>query len=90
MIQMNDSIHKLRKRMHLSQDYVAKYLGVSKSAYAKMESENRKIHSEEIAKLCVLFGIPADRFFEPINSDDAEILNMIRFKEQIIERRNKK
>ena len=100
MMSINDRFKSLRTQLHLSQDYVAKYLGVSRSTFTQMENGNRKILAEELSKLSVLFGISVDallnenelsqpatvfaRSFERLDeSDQAEIMNLIRFKEQI-------
>lgn len=96
----NEKMKELRVQLHLSQDYVAKYLGVNRSTVTQMENGNRKILAEEVSKLCSLFGVSADtlvndveisqpttvfaRSFESLDeSDQAEIMNLIRFKEQM-------
>ena len=105
-MKINEKMKELRIQLHLSQDYVAKYLGVNRSTVSQMENGNRKILAEDIPKLCSLFGISADtlvndvemsqpttvfaRSFESLDEDDqAEIMNLIRFKEQIKSKRPK-
>lgn len=100
MMSINDRVKSLRTQLHLSQDYVAKYLGVSRSTFTQIENGNRKILAEELSKLSVLFGISVDALlnenelsqpatvfassFERLDeSDQAEIMNLIRFKEQM-------
>ncbi len=100
MKRVNERIKKLRTQLHLSQDYVAKFLGLSRSTYTQMENGNRKILADDVAKLSNLFGVTADsllnenemsqpatmfaRSFERLDErDQAEIMNLIRFKEQI-------
>ena len=102
---VNERIKELRNQLHLSQDYVAKYLGISRSTYTQMENGNRKVLADEVAKLGNLFGVSADsllnegeisqpaivfaRSFERLDErDQAEIMNLIRFKEQIKAQRN--
>lgn len=102
---INERMKELRIKLRLSQDYVAKYLGVSRSTVTQMENGNRKILAEEISKLCTLFGVSADalinntelsqpttvfaRSFESLSEvDQAEIMNLIRFKEQMKAQRN--
>lgn len=53
-------IKKLRTQLHLSQEYVANYLGLSRSTYTQMENGKRKVLADEAAKLSVLFGVSAD------------------------------
>lgn len=102
----NEKMKELRVQLHLSQDYVAKYLGVNRSTVTQMENGNRKILAEEVSKLCSLFGVSADalvndvamsqpttvfaRSFESLDENDrAEIMNLIRFKEQMKAQRAK-
>ncbi len=104
MRNMQDRIKELRLSLNLSQDYVAKYLGTSRSTYTQIENGKRKILADDIAKLSELFGVSADsllgnsevgqpvmmfaRSFEKLDErDQAEILNLIRFKERIKEQR---
>ena len=99
-MKINERIRELRKQLHLSQEYVAKYLGVPRSTVSQMESGKRKVLAEDVSKLCALFGVSADalingaelsepanafaRCFENLNeSDQAEIMNMMRFKERM-------
>lgn len=100
MKRINERLKYYRNQLHLSQDYVSKYLNVNRATYSQMENGNRKITADEIAKLSNLFGISSDlllgsteysepamvfaRSFEKLNENDqAEIMNLIRFKEQM-------
>lgn len=100
MTNIHDRIKELRNQLHLSQDYVAKYLGINRSTYTQMENGKRKVLADEVAQLSILFGVSADsllnnteisqpatmfaRSFEKLDeSDQAEIMNLIRFKEQV-------
>ena len=100
MKKISERIRELREGLQLSQDYVARYLGTSRSTVTQMENGNRKILAEEIPKLCELFGVSSDvlfeekelsqpttvfaRSFEKLDENDqAEIMNLIRFKEQM-------
>ena len=60
MMNVHEKIRKLRTQLNLSQDYVAKYLGVSRSTYTQMENGNRKVLAYEVAQLSNLFGVSAD------------------------------
>ena len=97
---IHERIRELRTELHLSQDYVAKYLNVSRPTLSQMENGNRKILADELSKLCTLFGITADsllgntemnqpaaifaRSFASLDeTDQAEIMNLISFKEQM-------
>lgn len=100
MKKLNEKIKKLRTQLNLSQEYVAKHLGINRTAFTQMENGNRKVMAEDLEKLSILFGVSADyllnddemsqpavmfaRSFESLDeTDKAEIMNLIRFKEQI-------
>ena len=55
-----ERIKEARTELHLSQDYVAKFLGVNRTAIVEIESGNRKVSADELGKLSELFQIPAD------------------------------
>ena len=105
-MKINEKMKQLRLQLHLSQDYVAKYLGVNRSTFTQMENGQRRILADEISKICTLFGVSADtlingteisqpttvfaRSFENLDENDqAEIMNLIRFKEQMKAKRGK-
>ena len=100
MTNIHERIKELRTQLHLSQDYVAKFLGINRSTYTQMENGKRKVLADEVAQLSNLFGVSADdllndtemsqpatlfaRSFEKLDErDQAEIMNLIRFKEQV-------
>ena len=60
MGKVNERIKELRTQLHLSQDYVAKYLGLNRSTYTQMENGKRKVLADEVAQLSNLFGVSAD------------------------------
>lgn len=99
---LNERIKAFRVQLHLSQEYVAKYLGVSRSTFTQLENGKRKVTAEDITKLSQLFGTTTDellsgstssrpsvvfaRSFEKLDDrDQAEIMNLIRFKERLKE-----
>ena len=106
MTNIHERIRELRTQLHLSQDYVAKFLGINRSTYTQMENGKRKVLADEVAQLSNLFGVSADdllndtemsrpatlfaRSFEKLDErDQAEIMNLIRFKEQVKAQRAK-
>lgn len=60
MGEMNTRIKKARNDLHLSQEYVANYLGVNRTAIVEIESGKRKVSAEELGKFSELFLIPVD------------------------------
>ena len=57
---INERIKKIRNQLHLSQEYVANFLGVNRATYTQMENGRRKITAEDVSKLSDLFGVTAD------------------------------
>ena len=55
-----ERIKEARTELHLSQDYVAKFLGVNRTAIVEIESGKRKVSADELGKLSELFQIPAE------------------------------
>jgi len=97
---LNERIKEYRNNLHLSQEYVANYLGIKRSTYTQMELGNREVHVDELSKLSTLFGVSSDellskdviseptmlfaRSFEKLSeTDQAEILNLMKFKESM-------
>ena len=100
-----ERIKNYRNQLHLSQEYVANFLGINRATYTQMENGNRKITAEDVSKLSDLFGVTADallnenklsqpatvfaRSFEKLDENDqAEIMNLIKFKEQMKKQRS--
>ncbi len=106
MKELNKAIKDLRTQLHLSQEYVANYLGINRTTFTQLENGNRKVTADDVSKLSALVGVSADmllhgvelsrpatmfaRSFESLGeSDQAEIMNLIRFKEQMKAQRAK-
>ena len=100
MKELCERIKAYRNNLHLSQEYVANYLGINRATVAQMELGNRKITAEELSKFSILFGVSSDtllhgenlsrpstlfaRSFDKLSENDqAEIMNLIRFKEMM-------
>lgn len=97
---INERIKNFRNQLHLSQEYVAKFLGINRASYTQMENGKRKITAEDVSRLSELFGVTTDallnenkisqpatvfaRSFEKLDENDqVEIMNLIKFKEQM-------
>jgi len=57
---LSKKIKAIRERLGLSQEALAKELGVSRVAISQIENGERKIGAEEIAKLSKVFNMPTD------------------------------
>lgn len=57
-------IKRLRKSRELSQEALAKLLGVSRPIMSLIETGDRKVSAEEVKKLSELFGVSIDAMFD--------------------------
>lgn len=60
MNRLNERIRTYRNQLRLSQDYVAKYLGINRAAFTQIELGKRKVSADELSSLSCLFGVSAD------------------------------
>lgn len=60
MNKMNERLKKARKDLHLSQEYVANFLGINRNAIIEIEAGKRKVSAEELGKFSELFLISTD------------------------------
>ena len=60
MSKINERIKKARADLHLSQEYVANFVGVNRSAIVEIEAGKRKVSAEELGKFGELFQISTD------------------------------
>lgn len=70
MTKINERIKKARTELHLSQEYVANYMGLNRTAIVEIESGKRKVSAEELGQFSALFQIPVD---ELLNGRTAEM-----------------
>lgn len=59
-----NKLRNLRHQFECSQQQVAEALGVSKSTYCRMESNNARINMEQLEKIFNYYSITANDFFE--------------------------
>lgn len=59
---IGNRIFQLRKKHEMTQRELGKLLGVTKSTVLKYETNQLKLRSDTIAKLCVIFEVSPDRF----------------------------
>ena len=65
LIALKEKISSYRKWLRLGQYFVAKYLGLTKSAMSALESDlERKVELHELVKLCKLFLCTPDEILE--------------------------
>ncbi|MBK5215609.1 MAG: helix-turn-helix domain-containing protein [Candidatus Pacebacteria bacterium] len=78
MIKYVEKIKKLRNERGLSQDQIAKAIGVSRPTYTAIEVGKQELSLEEAKKLSALFGISVDEL------SSGNISNMHKYKHMII------
>lgn len=66
---INQRIKKARTDLHVSQEYVARYLGVNRTAIVEIESGRRKVSADELGKFSELFQIPVDQLLYGKNTE---------------------
>ncbi|MCL2708268.1 MAG: helix-turn-helix domain-containing protein [Defluviitaleaceae bacterium] len=69
MIDLGRRLQKARTGFGLSQEHVAKRLGVSRSAVSQIERGKRKVSCNELEALSMLFGIPTDELLKGQQTD---------------------
>ena len=57
---LQERLKKARKVLRYSQDDVAKYIGINRTAVVELEAGKRKVSTEELKKFCKLYGKTAD------------------------------
>lgn len=55
-----EKLRNARLRIGITQEYVAKELGIPRTAVVQIESGTRRVTSRELALLCDIYGISAD------------------------------
>lgn len=63
-MELYERLKKVRTELHLSQDYVAKCVGVNRTAIVEIESGRRSVKTEELKKFSQLFQISADELLD--------------------------
>jgi len=69
---MYERLREYRKAMSLSQEYVAKQLGVSRTTITAIESGDRNVLANELELFADIYGVTVDRILhdeEKQNSD---------------------
>lgn len=69
---MFERLKEIRKQLNLSQEFVAKQLGIARTTLVAIESGNRKIMAEELDKFSKLYGVSVDEILYGKVSVDSE------------------
>ena len=76
-----DKLREARIRLGFSQGYVAKCMGMGRSAVTQIELGNRKINSDEIAQFCRLYHLSADYLLDSGYRETKQMVFVRRFQE---------
>lgn len=73
MKKMNERLKIYRNTLGLSQQYIAKQLGVSRTTITAIESGERKVNAQELDMFSRIYGVTIDEIVNDNKEDDAEI-----------------
>jgi transcriptional regulator with XRE-family HTH domain len=57
---MHERLKKIRKNLRLTQEFVAKQMGMSRTTIVAIESGNRDVTAAELAAFSDLYGVPME------------------------------
>lgn len=69
---VGERIKKLRKMHNFTQKQVADYLGFKQTQIAKLESNDRKLKSSSLNKLCELYNCPKEYIIKGVGKYSKE------------------
>lgn len=76
---LQERIKAARKQLRYSQEDLAKYMGINRTAVVEIESGKRKVSTEELKKICELFGKSADELLYGTELTDMDTILLRQF-----------
>lgn len=70
---MFERLKEMRKQLNLSQEFVAKQLGLARTTLVAIESGSRKVTADELGKFSELYGVSVDEILYGRVSADREV-----------------
>ena len=70
---MNERLKQARKALKLSQEFVAKQIGISRTTIVNIEAGCRKVSADELAKFSELYGVNIEELMYGTTSEDKEV-----------------
>lgn len=70
---MNERLRNYRKSLNLSQEYVAKQIGVSRTTITAIESGDRKVLANEINTFSNIYGVTVERILHGEVKQDSDV-----------------
>jgi len=75
---MNERLKQKRKYLKLSQEFVARQMNLSRPTISAIESGQRKVTAEELARFSKLYGVTAEELMYGAVSDNVETVMFAR------------
>ena len=75
---MNERLKKVRKSLKLSQEFVAKQLGMTRTTIVAIEADTRKVTTNELTMFSNLYGVTTEILLYGDVSDDNEVKDVAR------------
>jgi len=73
--QLGQKIKKMREGLELSQEELAKLIGISRAALSELERGNRSLDALELAKIAKIFGLSTDELLSSAVGRSRRIIN---------------
>ena len=70
---MNERLKQVRKSLKLSQEFVAKQLGMTRTTIVAIEAGTRKVTTDELTMFSNLYGVTTDKLLYGDVSEDSEV-----------------
>ncbi len=65
---ISDRLKKIRIEKNVSQDFLAKKIGITQKAYSKIENNETKLNVEVLQKISDILEVPVESFFKGSSS----------------------
>lgn len=72
MKKINERLRSYRSTLGLSQEYIAKQLGVSRTTITSIESGDRKVSALELNEFSRIYGVPIDEIVNGIQEEGSD------------------
>lgn len=70
---MNERLKQVRKSLKLSQEFVAKQLGMTRTTIVAIEAGTRKVTTKELTMFSKLYGVTTDKLLYGEVSEEKEV-----------------
>jgi transcriptional regulator with XRE-family HTH domain len=70
---MNERLKQIRKKLKLSQEFVAKQLEMTRTTIVAIEAGTRKVTSDELLKFAKLYGVSTDELLYGETTEETEV-----------------